>query len=132
MRSIKASVYTQHKIPAIGFFDKDGEEITSYDPEGYGFGLNVVEHTLKPDEELVGVYGVKDVQKWFTSLGFITVRKVMPGQEVSESRSSMRASTDMTGHQAKYIRDASGFTTPVTSSVAELPANIGQAATVDP
>lgn len=93
VRSIRASVYAQHKIPAIGFFDKDGEEITSYDPEGYGFEVNAVERTLKSSEELVGVYGVTDAQKWFTSLGFIVMRKVMPDQDVNESQTSLRSST---------------------------------------
>ena len=92
--SIKASVYAQYKIPAIGFFDKDGELITCYDPEGYGFEVNTIERTLKSNEEIVGVYGVKDTAKWFTSLGFITVRKVMPGEDVNVSQMSLRYSVD--------------------------------------
>ena len=33
---IKFAVYTQYKMPAIGFYDRDDELIDSYDPEGYG------------------------------------------------------------------------------------------------
>ena len=45
--------------------------MASYDPEGYGLELNTEERTLEPGESLIGVYGVKDRQKWFTSFGFI-------------------------------------------------------------
>jgi hypothetical protein len=63
-------------MPSIGFFDEGGQLVTSYDPEGYGFEVNTVERHLENGEQLIGVYGIKDRQKWFTSLGFIVVRKV--------------------------------------------------------
>ena len=81
IRSIKFSIYAQNKIPSIGFFDEEGEEVASYDPEGYGFELNTEERTVEPGESLVGVYGVKDRNKWFTSFGFIVVKKVSPEEE---------------------------------------------------
>lgn len=60
IRSIKFSVYAQHKIPSIGFFDEEGEMVAVFDPEGYGLEHNMEERTLEQDESLVGVYGVKD------------------------------------------------------------------------
>ena len=75
IRSIRFSVYAQFKIPSMGFFDEEGELVTIYDPEGFGLELNMEERTLEQDESLVGVYGVKDRQKWFTSFGFIVVKK---------------------------------------------------------
>ena len=47
-----------------------------YDPEGYGFILNSTERHLEQDEQLAGVYGVKDHKKWFSSFGFIVLRKI--------------------------------------------------------
>ena len=71
-------MYAQYKIPSIGFFDDNGEMVSCYDPEGYGLEVNLVERTLLKGEELVGIYGVKDRQKWFTSLGFIVLKKLPP------------------------------------------------------
>ena len=59
-----------------------------YDPEGYGLDVNARELKLREGEEILGVYGVKDSKKWLTSLGFIVMRKVQPGE--SESRASVR------------------------------------------
>ena len=52
--------------------------VAVFDPEGYGLEHNMEERTLEQDESLVGVYGVKDRQKWFTSFGFIVVKKLPP------------------------------------------------------
>ena len=63
-------------MPSVGFFNENGELVTCYDPEGYGFEVNTEERHLESGEELIGVYGVKNRQKWFTSLGFLVVKKV--------------------------------------------------------
>ena len=63
-------------MPSIGFFGDQDQLITCYDPEGYGFEVNTVERTLDVGEEIIGVYGVKDRQKWFTSFGFLVLNKV--------------------------------------------------------
>ena len=62
----------------MGFFDENDELIDLYDPEGYGLKLNVQTRELGPDDELIGVYGRKDKEKWFTSLGFIVATKQTP------------------------------------------------------
>ena len=69
-------MYANNKIPSIGFFDGEGELVAIYDPEGHGLELNMEERTLEPGESLIGVYGVKDHQKWFTSFGFIVMNKL--------------------------------------------------------
>lgn len=73
IRSIKMCHYVERKLPAIGFFDEEGAEVASYDPEGFGFLTNTTEHRLNDGEVLIGVYGVKDQAKWFTSFGLIAV-----------------------------------------------------------
>lgn len=60
------------------FFDETGELVTCYDPEGYGLTFDAQVRTIGPGEELIGVYGVKGKERWFTSLGFITSKKVYP------------------------------------------------------
>ena len=47
--------------------------ITKYDPQGFGFDVNTVERFLEEHEQLIGVYGVKDRAKWFTSFGLIAI-----------------------------------------------------------
>ena len=84
IRSIKFSIYAQNKIPTIGFFDEHDEMVASYDPEGYGLELNAETRTLAADEALVGIYGVKDRKKWFTSLGFIVLKKTKPQEGKTE------------------------------------------------
>ena len=73
VRSVKMSHYAQSKLPAIGFFDEQGDLICGYDPEGFGFDVNVEEQHLEEGESLIGVYGVKDKAKWFTSFGLIAI-----------------------------------------------------------
>ena len=75
---MKVACYAQYKMPAIGFFDRHGELVSCFDPEGYGFELNTTERKLNDTEELVGVYGVKDRHDWFTSFGVIALTRVVP------------------------------------------------------
>ena len=69
--------YAQSKLPAIGFFDSLDQLITSYDPQGFGFHINSTQQWLNDGESLIGVYGVRDKEKWFTSFGFIVA--TLPG-----------------------------------------------------
>ena len=57
-------------IYAVKFMDKQGSQVSIYDP------IQTIrnrdkEHQLGEAEELIGVYGVKGREYWFTSFGFI-------------------------------------------------------------
>lgn len=51
------------------FFDEAGDHLLYYNPDRYN--QPVVSHTLASNEELIGVYGVKDTSNYFSSFGFI-------------------------------------------------------------
>ena len=51
------------------FLDKNGDEIGCYNPEKNI--KNGPVHEIADDEELIGVYGVRNKQKCFSSFGFI-------------------------------------------------------------
>ena len=56
-------------IYRVTFLDGKGKEIEKYHPKWFGQGGIV--HELAENEELIGIYGVKDKQDYFTSFGFI-------------------------------------------------------------
>ena len=51
------------------FYDDDGKLLSEYNP--YGRDEQCTYHEVGVNEELVGVYGVKDKQSYFYSFGFI-------------------------------------------------------------
>ena len=53
----------------LTFLDKDKQEIGKFDKAD--FRLSGQEYCLLEDDELIGVYGVKNKEKWFTSFGFL-------------------------------------------------------------
>ena len=66
------------KVQAIGckygvfrvtFLDNKSDEIDSYNPRNRAREGTV--HEIKDNEELIGVYGVKDKDQYFTKFGFI-------------------------------------------------------------
>ena len=57
-------------VHKLDFMDNDGNSIGEFDPLNAGRG-NGKEFNIRENESLIGVYGVKDVQDYFTSLGFI-------------------------------------------------------------
>ena len=62
-------------VNAIYFLDKDYEQLASYESQSTD-GLEDHTQTLAENEEVFGVYGVKDVKDHFSSFGFIV--KVKP------------------------------------------------------
>ena len=56
-------------IRRLTFLDKEGNEIDSYNPNNRDRSGQV--HEIGENEELIGVYGVKDLDNWFNSFGFI-------------------------------------------------------------
>lgn len=61
------------------------------------------ERTLEQDESLVGVYGVKDRQKWFTSFGFIVVKKLSPAITSGEENIDEMGPTPITTHPVSIV-----------------------------
>ena len=51
--------------------DKARNMLFEYNPDKHQHGVTV--HELAENEELIGVYGVKDKQGWFTSFGFLAL-----------------------------------------------------------
>ena len=73
MRSVQAfSRPGDHQILSISFKDISGDIVARL---GEGSFLGGQEHYLKPSEELIGVYGVKDQDSCFTSFGFIAMTR---------------------------------------------------------
>ena len=56
------------------FLSKDGNEIAAYNPRN--LERNGPIYDIADNEDLIGVYGVKDKRNFFSSFGFIV--KVMP------------------------------------------------------
>ena len=55
----------------VKFMDKDGNQMSIYDPNN---NMNLqpgAVHEIADNEELIGVYGVKDKERWFSAFGFI-------------------------------------------------------------
>lgn len=52
----------------VKFFDSADRELYSILTFG---GWPVVSHTIAPNEQIIGVYGVKSQSSYITSLGFI-------------------------------------------------------------
>mmetsp|Transcript_27227 Transcript_27227/g.36388 ORF Transcript_27227/g.36388 Transcript_27227/m.36388 type:complete len:116 (-) Transcript_27227:54-401(-) len=83
-------------INAIAFFDKGGQRVESYEAqESDGLEESTVE--LAENEEIFGVYGVKDSSDHFTSFGFITkmkhsTEKPSPAKMVSDLSSPLQLS----------------------------------------
>lgn len=69
IRKIQVKTST-NMINAIAFLDKDGQKIESYEAQESD-GLEESNIELGPNEEIFGVYGVKDSSDHFTSFGFI-------------------------------------------------------------
>ena len=76
---------TTNMINSIFFMDKVGNEIESYEAQ-IGEGLEEQLIQLASNEEIFGVYGVKDSSDHFTSFGFII--KVIPTASEGVDRSS--------------------------------------------
>jgi len=56
-------------VRRVTFLDSEGIEIDSYNPENKE-RLGVM-HEIEANEELIGVYGIKDKRWCFTGFGFI-------------------------------------------------------------
>ena len=54
----------------IEFLDNAGDIIYTFNPLQYTYST-VTPYPIKENEEIIGVYGVKDTRKWFESFGFI-------------------------------------------------------------
>ena len=52
----------------LSFGKKDGSQITKVEVQSYTFGQEAV---LADDEEIIGIYGTKEVSTYFSQLGFI-------------------------------------------------------------
>ena len=62
-------------LTQIRFYDIDDSVITEYNPKNRNDDEH--EQVLEDNEEIFGVYGVKDKQKYLTTFGFIVkVRQV--------------------------------------------------------
>ena len=57
-------------IARIDFMDKNGSQIVQVFSYGTRKGEGN-EHLIGDNESLIGFYGVKDKENWFTSFGFI-------------------------------------------------------------
>jgi len=53
----------------IRFIDDAGNEVYAYNPSNTLVQTTSIQ--LRDNEELIGVYGVKDKWSWFSSFGFI-------------------------------------------------------------
>ena len=81
-----AEVQARAKIRAIGasqdakgmwriqFMDKARNMLYEYNPDRHNHGTTVFE--MAANEELIGVYGVKDKQSYFTSFGFLVLQTI--------------------------------------------------------
>ena len=56
-------------VTALKFLDKYDEQICSYNPNERNDP--VIEQDLREDEEIIGVYGVKDKSNYLTTFGYI-------------------------------------------------------------
>ena len=72
MEARDAAHYATEKIR---FMDGSGNEVYVYNPTNHQHSTTSY-HQLSENEELIGVYGVKDMWEYFTSFGFIV--KVKP------------------------------------------------------
>ena len=55
------------------FLDKDDKQINCYNPKAKDFSGTTRE--IGENEALIGVYGVKDKENFFTSFGYIVLTK---------------------------------------------------------
>ena len=60
---------TESYLYQIGFTDSAGNEVESYNPRNTS--IPTTKFQLGENEELIGVYGVKNKRSWLTSFGFI-------------------------------------------------------------
>lgn len=68
IRRVQASDTGVNFIYGVKFLDN---QVSIYDPKnGFKNYPGTVSH-LEDNEDLIGVYGVKDKEKWFTAFGFI-------------------------------------------------------------
>lgn len=68
-------------VAAMTFFDKRNQEIGFYDPNKWNQKQGLIHeiHEIGDNEELIGVYGVKDKNLYFYNFGFIVkVRQDWP------------------------------------------------------
>ena len=56
------------------FKDSDGAVVADYNPNAWS--IEGEEYQLDQDEKLIGVYGVRNMKKYLSSLGFITIKKL--------------------------------------------------------
>ena len=56
-------------VTTLKFLDMYDEEICSYNP--HERDDPVIEQVLREDEEIIGVYGVKDKSNYLTTFGYI-------------------------------------------------------------
>ena len=59
-----------HYVDEISFNDASGNLLYRYDPHGRVFTPKTP-HLIKENEEIIGVYGVKDMRHYFTAFGII-------------------------------------------------------------
>ena len=75
VKRVQACLFSVKNIDAVWFKDTSGLIVGDYNPNMWP--LEGPEHTIGPSEELIGVYGVRNIKKYFSSLGFI-VRRTNP------------------------------------------------------
>ena len=70
-RTIKASQFIG-VLSSLFFYDKTDRELSKHNPAEFNPNYEQVV-TLKDSERLIGVYGVKDKDSYFTSFGFLVI-----------------------------------------------------------
>ena len=62
----------RNRINIVQFMDRDGAQINEFNPGNVeGNEENGSTHQIAENEALIGFYGVKDKEDWFTTFGFI-------------------------------------------------------------
>ena len=75
IRAIGSVKHPQHPKGTwrIQFMDKNRNMLYEYNPDRHGHDTTV--HEMAENEELIGCYGVKDLEGYFTSFGFLVVKR---------------------------------------------------------
>lgn len=65
-------MFSVKNIDALWFKDRDGVLLGDFNPNMWP--LEGPEHLIEENEAIIGVYGVKNIKKYFSSFGFIVRR----------------------------------------------------------
>lgn len=70
VRSVQARDDNSDFIYRVTFADKDRRDIDCYNPNIWNKD-GIKTHAIAENEDLIGVYGVRNKEHWFTSFGFM-------------------------------------------------------------